>query len=181
MAGPCLDSVPFQKELVRVPGFHLRSTSRFLDAVPEEENRFLTYRELAETLIPYVMEMGYTHIELLPVSEHPLDASWGYQTVGYFAATSRFGTPEDFMFFVDQCHQNQIGVILDWAPAHFPRDGHGLGFFDGTCLYEHEDPRKGAHQDWGTLIFNYGGTRYETSSSQTLFSGSKISYRRAAR
>jgi 1,4-alpha-glucan branching enzyme len=131
---------------------HLGSWMR----VPEEENRFLTYRELAETLIPYVREMGYTHIELLPVCEHPLDASWGYQTIGYFAATSRFGTPEDFMFFVDQCHQNHIGVILDWAPAHFPRDGHGLGFFDGTCLYEHEDPRKGAHQDWGTLIFNYG-------------------------
>jgi 1,4-alpha-glucan branching enzyme len=131
---------------------HLGSWMR----VPEEEDRFLTYRELAETLIPYVKEMGYTHIELMPVSEHPLDASWGYQTIGYFAATSRFGTPEDFMFFVDQCHQNHIGVILDWAPAHFPRDGHGLGFFDGTCLYEHEDPRKGAHQDWGTLIFNYG-------------------------
>jgi len=131
---------------------HLGSWMR----VPEEEDRFLTYRELAETLIPYVREMGYTHIELLPVCEHPLDASWGYQTIGYFAATSRFGTPEDFMFFVDQCHQNHVGVILDWAPAHFPRDGHGLGFFDGTCLYEHEDPRKGAHQDWGTLIFNYG-------------------------
>jgi 1,4-alpha-glucan branching enzyme len=131
---------------------HLGSWMR----VPEEGDRFLSYRELADTLIPYVLEMGYTHIELLPVSEHPLDASWGYQTVGYFAATSRFGRPEDFMFFIDQCHRNSIGVILDWAPAHFPRDGHGLGFFDGTCLYEHEDPRKGAHRDWGTLIFNYG-------------------------
>jgi len=137
---------------VSVYEVHLGSWMR----VPEEEDRFLTYRELAETLIPYVREMGYTHIELMPVCEHPLDASWGYQTIGYFAATSRFGAPEDFMFFVDQCHQNHIGVILDWAPAHFPRDGHGLGFFDGTCLYEHEDPRKGEHRDWGTLIFNYG-------------------------
>ena len=137
---------------VSVYEVHLGSWMR----VPEEGKRFLTYRELADTLIRYVKEMGYTHIELLPILEHPLDASWGYQTIGYFAPTSRFGSPEDFMFFVDQCHKNNIGVILDWAPAHFPKDGHGLGFFDGTCLYEHEDPRMGEHRDWGTLIFNYG-------------------------
>jgi 1,4-alpha-glucan branching enzyme len=123
---------------------------------PEEENRWLTYRELAEELLPYVKRMGFTHIELLPIMEHPLDASWGYQTVGYFAVTSRFGSPADFMYFVDRCHQEEIGVILDWTPAHFPRDAHGLGLFDGTHLYEHADPRRGAHPDWGTLVFNYG-------------------------
>jgi 1,4-alpha-glucan branching enzyme len=123
---------------------------------PEEGNRWLTYRELAEELLPYVKRMGFTHIELLPIMEHPLDASWGYQTVGYFAVTSRFGSPADFMYFVDRCHQQEIGVILDWTPAHFPRDAHGLGLFDGTHLYEHADPRRGAHPDWGTLVFNYG-------------------------
>jgi 1,4-alpha-glucan branching enzyme len=122
----------------------------------DEGDRWLTYRELAEELIPYAKRMGYTHLELMPIMEHPFDASWGYQTVGYFAVTSRFGTPADFMYFVDRCHQEGLGVLLDWTPAHFPRDAHGLAFFDGTHLYEHEDPRRGAHPDWGTLVFNYG-------------------------
>jgi len=117
---------------------------------------WLNYRELAHQLVAYCQEMGYTHLELLPVSEHPFSGSWGYQTVGYFAVTSRYGSPADFAYFVDHCHQHNIGVILDWVPAHFPRDGHGLRRFDGSALYEHEDPRKGEHPDWGTMIFNYG-------------------------
>ena len=122
----------------------------------QEGDRFLTYRELAHDLVAYVKELGYTHIELMPVMEHPLDASWGYQVTGYFAPTRRFGDPDDFAYFVDYCHSNGIGVILDWVPAHFPRDAYALARFDGTALYEHEDPRKGEHKDWGTLIFNYG-------------------------
>ena len=133
---------------------HLGSWGR----VPEENNRWLTYRELAHTLIPYAKDLGYTHIELMPISEHPLDESWGYQTVGYFSCTSRYGKPEEFMYFVDQCHGNGLGVIIDWVPAHFPKDAHGLGYFDGTALSEHEDPRKSEQKDWGTLVFNYGRT-----------------------
>ncbi|MDO9142420.1 MAG: alpha-amylase family glycosyl hydrolase, partial [Methylobacter sp.] len=117
---------------------------------------FLNYRELAVQLVDYVKELGFTHIELLPVTEHPLDASWGYQTTGYFAPSSRHGTPDDFRYFIDACHQNGIGVILDWVPAHFPKDSFALARFDGSALYEHEDPRKGEHRDWGTLIYNYG-------------------------
>jgi len=131
---------------------HLGSWMR----VPEEENRWLTYRELADKLIHYVKYMGYTHIELMPVTEHPFDGSWGYQATGYFAATSRFGTPEDFMAFVDAAHQAGIGIIMDWAPAHFPDDAYGLAWFDGTHLYDHEDPRLGYHPEWKSRIFNYG-------------------------
>jgi len=124
----------------------------------EEGNRWLTYREAAEELIPYVKDMGFNFIEFLPLSEHPFDGSWGYQVTGYYAATSRHGLPEDLMFLVDQCHAEGIGVILDWVPAHFPRDSHALEYFDGTHLYEHEDPRQGVQKDWDTLIFNYGRT-----------------------
>ncbi len=121
-----------------------------------EEGTWLTYEEMANTLIPYVKKLGFTHLQLLPISEHPFDGSWGYQTVGYFAPTSRFGDPDDLRRFIDRAHAEGIGVLLDWVPAHFPKDGHGLGFFDGTHLYEHADPRKGYHPDWNTLIYNYG-------------------------
>ena len=124
--------------------------------VPDEGNRWLTYRELAATLVPYVKDMGFTHVELMPVAEHPFDGSWGYQITGYFAPTCRYGEPEDFMAFVDACHQADIGVIVDWAPAHFPDDPHGLAWFDGTHLYDHEDPRLGYHPEWHSRIFNYG-------------------------
>ena len=124
--------------------------------VPEEDNRPLTYREIAPRLADYVREMGFTHVQFLPVMEHPFFGSWGYQTTGYFAPTSRYGTPQDFMYLVDLLHQNGIGVILDWVPSHFPGDEHGLVYFDGTHLYEHADPRKGFHPDWNSCIFNYG-------------------------
>ncbi len=131
---------------------HLGSWAR----VPEEGDRYLTYRELAERLIPYVRDMGFSHIELLPITEYPFDGSWGYQPVSLFAPTSRFGSPEDFCAFVQAAHDAGLGLILDWVPGHFPNDPHGLGLFDGTHLYEHADPRQGYHQDWGTYIYNYG-------------------------
>ncbi len=131
---------------------HLGSWRR----IPEEGNRYLNYREMAAQLIPYVKDMGFTHIQLMPVSEFPFDGSWGYQPVGLYAPTSRFGSPDDFKYFIDQCHQNEIAVLVDWVPGHFPTDSHGLGFFDGTPLYEHADSRQGFHPDWNTFIYNYG-------------------------
>ncbi len=124
--------------------------------VPEEGNRYQSYRELTDSLIPYIKEMGFTHVQLLPVSEHPFDGSWGYQPIGMYAPTSRFGTPDDFKYFVDCCHQNELAVLIDWVPGHFPTDTHGLGLFDGSPLYEHSDFRQGFHPDWNTYIYNYG-------------------------
>jgi 1,4-alpha-glucan branching enzyme len=126
------------------------------------EGELLNYRDIASRLVDHVKSLGFTHIELMPVTEHPYDKSWGYQTTGYYAPTSRFGSPDDFRWFVDHCHRNDVGVILDWVPAHFPKDAHGLAWFDGTALYEHADPRLGEHKDWSTLIFNFG--RYEVKN-----------------
>jgi 1,4-alpha-glucan branching enzyme len=129
---------------------HLGSWAR----VVEDGNRSLTYREIAPKLVAHVKRLGFTHLELMPVAEYPFEGSWGYQVSGYYAPTSRYGTPDDFRFFVDHCHRNEVGVIVDWVPAHFPRDDFALRRFDGTALYEHDDPRLGEHPDWGTLIFN---------------------------
>ncbi|MEH6580808.1 MAG: 1,4-alpha-glucan branching protein GlgB [Halioglobus sp.] len=151
MSARALSSDPYQGP-VSIYEVHLGSWRRS----PERGDSYLTYRELAEQLIPYVVDMGFTHIQLMPVSEYPFDGSWGYQPIGLYAPTSRFGSPVEFKQFVDCCHEHGIGVLLDWVPGHFPTDEHGTGRFDGTCLYEHEDVRQGFHPDWNTLIYNYG-------------------------
>ncbi len=139
------------EEPVSIYEVHIGSWRR-----PKDGRRYLTYRELADELVPYVQEMGYTHLQLMPITEYPFDGSWGYQATGYFAPTCRYGNPDDFRWFVDHCHQRGLGVLVDWVPAHFPTDGHALGKFDGTALFEHDDPRKGFHPDWNTYIYNYG-------------------------
>jgi len=145
------DRTDWLKKPVSIYEVHLASWRR-----PKDGRRYFTYAELARQLVEYVHEMGYTHLQLMPITEYPFDGSWGYQTTGYFAPTSRFGSPEDFMAFVDYCHAHNVGVLIDWVPAHFPTDAHALGRFDGTNCYEHSDPRQGFHPDWGTFIFNYG-------------------------
>ena len=163
---------------VSVYEVHLGSWAR----VPEEDNRWLTYRELAGKLSDYVHDMGYTHVEFLPVNEHPFDGSWGYQTVGYYAPTSRFGTPQDFMFLVDTLHQRGIGVILDWVPAHFPTDAHGLAYFDGTHLYEHADPRQGTAPRLGHLRLQLRAQRGpQLPDRQRALLAGQVSHRWSAR
>lgn len=154
-------SVDTRRQPVSIYELHLGSWIRRETEVDEEGkaivgSEFYNYREIAPRLAAYILDMGYTHVELMPVMEHPLDASWGYQVTGYYAPTSRYGTPDDFKYFMNYMHEQRIGVILDWVPAHFPRDAHGLACFDGSCVYEHADPRKGSHPHWGTLIYNYG-------------------------
>ena len=151
-------SAPARERPISIYECHLGSWAR----VTEDGNRYLSYRELAGRLLPYVCDMGFTHIELLPITEYPFDGSWGYQPISLYAPTSRFGTPEDFAFFVAEAHRLGLYVLLDWVPAHFPNDAHGLANFDGTHLYEHADPRQGFHQDWGTLIYNFGRKEVET-------------------